>query len=297
MDKDQIKKSIDSVSPDNLLKTRLKEKVLTTGHKPKKSKKKYIISAVSAVLCAVVIAVCLTRFYSGPGITNTNNGTTELETSKSAASGTITVYAAIGNEKEELQSGVQTPLLYNIAAVDLRGLDDKSIDKKIEDTNSAQTKAVLNTNKNYEASIRQDSKFVESTYFHIIQLNNFIIEPSSEKEVESIQLQCGKYGQLNYWDCRENVELKNRFPKGNDLTISGNIYYEIIKESSGNPLQIGWDPSEEMYQEISDNPNSTVSDYTDTLLFTVNYTDGTKEHCAIDLSFDENGTMIAEYAE
>ena len=75
--------------------------------------------------------------------------------------------------------------------------------------------------------------------------------------------------------------------------IPGATYYEIMENAS--TLQIMWNPSDEMYTEISENPGISISDYGDTLIFTVNYTDGTSASSIVELTFDNDGNMSAEY--
>lgn len=208
----------------------------------------------------------------------------------------MTVYAANGdNNKTELQLGSKLPLLYNIAVVDLRGLSDKAAEEKMKEAENAQIHAINRMNEDRSALIRQSSSTFENAYIHIVQLNTFEIEPDGKKQISSIRLQCGRYGQIRYWDCRESVPLQDRFPEGSDLEISADTYYEIMDSSSGTPLRIWWNPSQEMLNALSQDPARPVSAFTDTLIFTVNYTDGSTERCTIDLQFDETGTMNATY--
>ncbi len=294
MKKNDYKACIEHISPDRHFKTRLKEKVLTSGHKVKKNKRKWSVAAVSAVVCAAVLAVCLTRFADFRPAESSGNG--QGETSAESLHFGMTVYAANGDSnKTELQLGSKLPLLYNIAVVDLRGLSDKAAEEKMKEAENAQIHTINRMNEDRSALIRQSSSAFENAYIHIVQLNAFEIEPDGKKQISSIRLQCGRYGQIRYWDCRESVPLQDRFPEGSDLEISADTYYEIMDSSSGTPLKIWWNPSQEMLDALSQDPARPVSAFTDTLIFTVNYTDGSTERCTIDLQFDENGTMNATY--
>ena len=292
MNKNEFRNCIDdAVQADPYLQPRLAEKVLAQW--PKR-KTRVLIPVLSAVLCVAVLAFCLTR-YTGLGLNSrTGRSHTDADTGTVLDSGTMTVYASNGeNNKKELVLGTQTPLFYNVMVVDLRGLDDKTMDEKIEAAGDRVSEAIDRVDPDKRAWIRHSSQLFENCYVIITQLNAFDIQPDTEKTVESIRLQCSEYGQLDYCDSREGVELTDRFPKGKDLVIPGATYYEIMENAS--TLQIMWNPSDEMYTEISENPGISISDYGDTLIFTVNYTDGTSASSIVELTFDNDGNMSAEY--
>lgn len=253
---------------------------------------KILVPALSAALCVTVLAFCLVRFTGGTG-SLTENISAPPASGEILDYGTMTVYASSGeNTRKQLVLGTSIPLLYNISVVDLRGLDDKTADEKMEAAQSSAANA-LNDGQGNQSQIRQGSQLLESCYVLVSQINAFDIQPDAEKTVASIRLQCGGYGQLDYCDYRESVALENRFPKGRDLSISGQVYYEIMENSYS--LQIMWNPSSEMYTEIESDPVVSLANYSDTLVFTVNYTDGTSARSVVELTFDDAGNMSAEF--
>lgn len=73
--------------------------------------------------------------------------------------------------------------------------------------------------------------------------------------------------------------------EGRELTISGDEYRK------NNTVGISWNPAYETIAAFESDAQMTVSDITDTLIFTAFFKDGKTEQIRVDISFDDNGIM------
>lgn len=66
----------------------------------------------------------------------------------------------------------------------------------------------------------------------------------------------------------------------------------LIADGVVNPgYALNWDPSEYLLADIGEDVNFDLSQIQDTIIFTVNYEDGTSEQASVSLAFDSDGYM------
>lgn len=296
MEKNEFKNCINAISPDVHLKTRLKAKVLSAGEKPRKGRKKVFVFAVSAVLCVAVFSLCITNLPVKDTLP-TLPGTAESTAGTSTATGwggVMLAYAADGEvQAQYLKLGVTVPLSYKMKITDLRGLSEEERDAVIE-KESREYKTELDALLYYGGYDVMENVLICRTVSNKYTLD--IDDPSS---VEIIHLTCSEYGILGYPDFRDGVETANAFVSGTDLTISGDVYAQIMElEAAGKShFGIDWRASGEMDEAIDADPDKPLSSYGDTLTFTVYFKDGTVAKSVIKLTFDDDGNLTATCVE
>lgn len=321
MKPDEIKKSIDSIKPDEYLKTRLKAKI-SERSMPKKSKKA-IISAVSVTLCLALVVSAISyspqKDNTATGIASSSN-VQNSEGSK-IRGGVIVAYAndSINKQYEDVEISDQKylsasyPPMCKIGAIDIRGKSEGEI---IE----------------LEKSIKEDFNRIEksteagSVYFcmttHCERFNNaliyqancgmfdFDLDEESYKDVKEIRVSNENtdyaYMEITAMDAWYDEDL-NRKEDGINYTkstyiasylddyvdLSGDRYRRCMElnKNSGNNFGVRWKMNTELYDRLNDNPNEDLTKIVDTLTFEVEFYNGEIVKSVVKISFDNDGYM------
>lgn len=292
---DEFKNSIDCITPDAHFQTRLKAKVESNQRKIKKSKKPVILGLVSVMVLAVVVTGLGANDLIGTNKIITQSSNVESDEMKTACKTVMLVYAKDGKTSEKpLQLDVETPLDYTIKAVDIRNKSDEEIEQLREQLNESNSQISADGVLSFRHSTeRLDNVLVQQKSF-----NSFSLNIKNPENVEQIILQTNtKYWLLCYTDFRDNVDLQDKFPRGQKLTLDGKTFTEILKASSEkgyDNFYVELNHSDSLCSAINDNPDIDYKAFNDTLKFTVSYKDGSLEQSIINISLDDSGKLYAK---
>ena len=198
----------------------------------------------------------------------------------------IILLAAYTMEEEGtlLTEDLALPLNYSLRIRDLRGLSEderaqaimeerKLCDEKMNQSISGTSMKLgkCTPRENYVLS------FVRNGCFRLR------IEEYSIVECISIQ-STTNYGKLD-------VSLSNfTFPKGQVVTLTPD---EIPEADQERGLVINWGYSNAVLEALDDDPEIPLTDFSDTVVFTVNYTDGTSRKCEVKIQIWDDGQIFA----
>lgn len=298
---DDFKNSLDFVKPDAHLQTRLKAKVEGAQNKTKKSKKPVILGLVSVMALAVVVTGLGVNDLIGTDKVITSDHSVSAPTQSDSATCKVAllfVNIVYANDKKisekPLPLDVETPLNYTIKAVDIRNKSDEEIDRLREQLNESDSQISADG----VLSFRYNTEYLDNVIVQEKSFNSFSLNIKNPKNVEQIILQTNtKYWCLCYTDFRDNVDLQDKFPRGQKLTLDGKTFTEILKASSEkgyDNFNVELNHSDSLCSAINDNPDIDYKAFNDTLKFTVFYKDGSLEQSIINISLDDRGKLYAK---
>ena len=139
----------------------------------------------------------------------------------------------------------------------------------------------------------------ENIIFIETQANSIKLDLEDKENIKCINVKnSSEWGYVEYYDWKliEEEQEKGKatwIPHGNDITVTAQQYHQ---DSGG----FHWRNSDRLDNAINDNPDIPLSTFKDTITFTIEYTDGTKEIGVIDVTFDDDGNgafTLKEYKE
>ncbi len=289
MNKEDLKNSLDLIEPDPYMGTRLKAKSI-----PQKTHSKSF-----GRIAAGVISLCLVfAMLLGFNLTSTTNAPVmESQTSQPAKrqiAPFIMIASAVegeasAKEYKTLELNVASPFVYKISVIDVRGMSEGERDAELK-----------RLGKSFEDSFITDSSgdFVsahggirggfENIIFVEMMFNQIILNLSDKENLKSINVKTSsEWGYVEYNDPVLLMEMREKYdvvslPHGTDITVTADQYHQ---DSGG----FAWRNSYKLDNALNDNPDMPLSSFTDTITFTVEYEDGSKEIAVIDVVFDDDG--------
>lgn len=193
-------------------------------------------------------------------------------------------------EYKTLKLNDNFPFAYKISLIDVRGMSKSEREEtylKARDSAITYTETVNSSRVTVRGS--GENVILTEHYASFIKLDLKNIE-----NVKSINVKTStEWGQIEYYDSKlseTEIEKGNTrpIPHGNEITISAEQYHNDCEGFS-------WKNTAEMTQAIDANPDTPLSTYSDTITFTIEYKDGSKEIGVIDVVFDDegNGSFIS----
>ncbi len=302
MNKEDIKNAIGLIEPDPYMETRLKAKSI-----PKKTHSRaFGKAAIGAVALCLVLAVMLGFNPSSPTATPTTEGQTEAGQQMRQISPFIMVAGAVEAEKEADRSEYKTlrindtfPFAYKISFTDIRGMSEEERDAVVRKAEEKMNLLVAGDGSdNFEYGIACVRSF-ENIIFTEALANSIKLNLPQDKTVKAINVKNStEWGYVEYYDGKLiETEINEGndvlIPHGSEITVTADQYHQ---ETGG----FHWKNSYKLDNAINDNPDIPLSTFNDTITFTVEYTDGTKEIGVIDVTFDDEGNgafTLKEYKE
>ncbi|MBQ3137377.1 MAG: hypothetical protein IJB74_07850 [Clostridia bacterium] len=303
MNKKDLKKSIDLIEPDPYMETRLKAKSI-----PKKTHSGAFGKAVaSAITLCLVFAMIFGFNLTSPANTPT---TSESQVSQQAVrqiNPFIMVASAVEDESENVKREYKTlklndtfPFAYKVSFIDVRGMSESERTEAVNKADEMLTDIAENTKSEaFDYGIGCVRGGFENIIFIEVLANSIKLDLAGKEDIKSINVKnSSEWGYVEYYDWKliEAEQEKGKttwIPHGKEITITADQYHQ---DSGG----FHWKNSDKLDNAINDNPDIPLSTFTDTITFTVEYNDGTKEIGVIDVSFDDegNGTFtLMEYKE
>lgn len=299
MKKDDFKKAFDMIEPDPYIETRLKAKSI-----PKKTHSGVLGKALAGALgiCLVFSAVFGFDVSSTVPEPVTAEGQTSTQPTVKQISPFIMIAGAAeseNNEAETLKLNETFPFAYKLSVIDVRGMGEsekqamlKQMSREFEDT-------VINSSSvEYEMAQGCIRGGFENIIFTEVMFNKFVLDLKDKENIKSINVKnSSKWGYVEFVNSVPFKEPEEGglivIPHGTDITVNGEEY---------NPDKDGflWRNSHHLDNAINDNPDIPLSTFKDTVTFTVEYFDGSKEIGVIDVTFDDEGNgafTLKEYKE
>lgn len=284
MRKNELKQSIDSITPDAYLKNRLKTKITAVKIPTKRSKQLALAFAAVCLTFALLFNVGLLSLPKAPDVGSESSDYLVWE--NKTVDAFLTVVSAkkvdgVASTDTLLTLNEQAPYEVYLKVKDIRGCSDAE-KSKIEQELQADFTAFC-TKKQFDIG-RKEVCTKENVIMALYALNAFQFNLPNPQAVQQINVKnTSKYGQMVY-DVKEPSFCTPRH--GNDLTING-AEFDFEKGS------FYWTHTEEMEQVLNENPSTSFSSFNDTITFTVEYKDGGKAVGVVDLIFDDAGNAVA----
>lgn len=283
MKKDDFKKSIDNINPDEYMGKRLKAKIITD--------KACIKNRKPLVLTLTAFCLAFAIIFSVGFITTPKTPSPMQYTSENAVSNNRTICAFImvaraanteGTEtaikNKTLELNVEYPYVIFLRAQNTAELADNDNQEFRFDLDDFLKKHGIDE-KMFDTSMLTDSVYKNITLTQYT-VNEFKLKLDNAEEVKSINVRnTSKYGEMVY---DENAPAFDAPMHGNDITINGE---DFDFEEDG----FYWDHTIEMEKAFDENINTPFSTFNDTITFTVEYTDGSKAIGIVELVFDDEG--------
>lgn len=293
MKKVDIKDAVDLIQPDPYMETRLKAKSI-----PVKTRSRILgkVVAGAIALCLIFAMVFGLNLPTSTTAPTTEGQSQTIQQNQVKINPFIMVASAIETETEykTLNLNDAFPFAYKISLIDVRGMNKSDRDKiylNERDLAIDYSEAVGNS----RVTVRGAGENVILTEYYA---NYIKLDLKNIENVKSINAKTTtKWGQIEYYDTKlieTEIEKGNTtpIPHGQEITISAEQYHNECEGFS-------WKNTAEMTQAIDENPDTPLSMYSDTITFTVEYKDGSKEIGIIDVVFDDegNGSFISrEYS-
>lgn len=298
MNKEDIKNAIDLIEPDLYMETRLKAKSI-----PKKSHSRAFGKAMAGVV-ALCLAFALMFEFNMP--LQTDNPVTQGQTDLSQQSiKQISPFIMVAGaaeselateEHKTLKLNETFPFAYKLSVIDVRGMSESEKQAKLMQMSREFEDTVINSSSaEYEMAQGCIRGGFENIIFTEVIYNKFVLDLKDKESIKSINVKnSSKWGYVEYLSSMPFEESEEMvIPHGTDITVSGDEY---------NSDRDGflWRNSHNLDNAINDNPDIPLSTFKDTITFTVEYKDGTKEIGVIDVTFDDEGNgafTLKEYKE
>ncbi len=287
MNKEDLKKSINIIEPDFHMETRLKAKSI-----PLKTH-----SGVFGKTVAGAIALCLVFamvFGLNLPLPTTAPTTSESQLAVKQINPFIMVAGAAESKKfskeyKTLMLNDTFPFAYKLSFIDVRGMSESERKEAVNKANETLTDIAESTGVGVlDYGIGCVRGGFENIIFIETQANSIKLDLEDKENIKSINVKnSSEWGYVEYYDWKliEEEQEKGKatwIPHGNDITVTADQYHQ---DSGG----FHWRNSDKLDNAINDNPDIPLSTFKDTITFTIEYTDGTKEIGVIDVTFDDEG--------
>ncbi len=297
MNKEDIKNAIDLIEPDPYIQTRLRAKSI-----PKKTHSRAFGKAVAGAV-ALGLAFAVMLGFNLPlqtGVPVTQGQTESGQQNIKQISPFIMVAGAVegeitAEEHKTLKLNETFPFAYKLSVIDVRGMSESEKQAKLMQMSREFEDTVINgSSAEYEMAQGCIRGGFENIIFTEVIYNKFVLDLKDKENIKSINVKnSSKWGYVEYLSSMPFEEEGIAIPHGTDITVSGDEYNS---DKDG----FLWRNSHNLDNAINDNPDIPLSTFKDTITFTVEYTDGTKEIGVIDVTFDDEGNgafTLKEYKE
>lgn len=286
MKKDDFKKSIDNISPDACMGTRLKAKITTNALPVKRSRQVTLSITAFCLAFAIIFGV---GFISRPKAPAPQQNTTGSAVSNNKTVNPFIMVAGAANSEgteavapsKTLELNKEYPYEVYLKVRDVKGFSDDKISETVKEMSEA-----FNSYYEYKAFFTGSAVISAGQNIVLAQctLNSFKLNLKNTEGIKTISVKnTSKYGQMVY---NANQRAFDAPPHGNDFTISADEY-----NFDGGSFY--WDYTEELKKAFDENINTPYSTFNDTITFTVEYNDGSKAIGIVDLVFDNEGNATA----
>lgn len=197
----------------------------------------------------------------------------------------------------ELQKEIELPLQYNIEITDIRNLEQNEIkiivNKKKEQLRKQLAEVGIEENDSGVSHGAVDVR--ENVIITSSAIGSFLIESEDYSKIKSINVKnSSEFGQVELVLLSNSIDIKDRFPHGTNITIDGDVcskFMSDMQQKKGH-FEINWRHSLKVKEQINENPNIDLSEFNDTMVITIEYSDGSIEVTEIDIKFNKDGSLF-----
>ena len=193
--------------------------------------------------------------------------------------------------EEKLQKNILVPFKTEIRIRNIAGISESELLEIIKEENSYAEQ--LNTT--YPKGVSYGRWGRDNVMISTINTGRFVVRFENYETVSKIKISASETGILNV------------YPKATGFicTTNGNTTIaidkigieEICSETTSGGVELYWQISSKLADMIDENPMTDLSEFSDTLTFTVEYSDGRTEVAVVDMIFDNNGQVYAVLRE
>lgn len=256
-----------------------------------------VAASATALICVLVVALsCISIWESdSPGLTmpvnptvpqldvpQHSNSTTEPASESlpiQTNEWTLLLAASLDSEGQELREDLLLPLNYLFLVRDIRGFAQQEIEQTYKEASAY----IKEQNPFWRANTRVGKNVILSTATSgAFQL---MIDDYSIVESIEIMTQSG-YGKVCV--CLSD----DSYPTGTKVVL---LPGQIPEEDKQNKLIVDWRYSQGLMDALEADPTVSLSEFCDTVTFSVTYQDGRMESCVVDIVFQDDGTVYASY--
>ncbi len=273
------------------------------------------LRAMVAVSCAVLTVLAGAGI---PSLMPKESTASAGETVTPIATSVLQIAYLSGNgwDRRVMKEQIETQMRYKLTVTDVRGLTTAQREalrqEKVEQVHQELSR--------YYSDYRNGGGGVNNAWdnalFMMLRGGNFQLDLNEEKTVESIRAECSSiHGeaelgihakslagqkvayQAKWYDGTEQRTEKethngNVYLHAMSVTLDGATYDRIRTDGE---FYIRWKPSSKLYEALNEDPNKALSDISDQMTITVNYTDGSRDDHKIDIVFHDDGNIGAVY--
>ena len=197
----------------------------------------------------------------------------------------------------ELQKEIELPLQYNIEITDIRNLEQNEIEiivnKKKEQLRKQLAEVGIEENDSGVSHGAVDVR--ENVIITSSAIGTFLIESEDYSKIKSINVKnSSEFGQVELVLLSNSIDIKDRFPHGTNITIDGDICSKFMRDMQQEKghFEINWRHSLKVKEQINENPNIDLSEFNDSMVITIEYSDGSIEVTEIDIKFNKDGSLF-----
>lgn len=297
MKKEDFKAALDLIEPDAYLETRLKAKI-NYERKPKMKLKKVMLSLIVAavIIAAAVGASFPIKNHKGQTVSPSSDSSSQAsDTQKGGSVNPFIMVAGAIEDKESLKNDTafktlsfneSFPYGYKLTFESANGMSEAEKEALVEKRNNEWLQAFEPDSEKFDS---RTGTVVEKDglIFTAITFNNFKLKFDDFESVESVTVALSSgWGEINYYVDKFVHSEKLAFFKGQECTIKTDGTALKYDEATS---RFKWKCSEKMLAAIAANPDTKLSEFSDTITFTVLHKDGTKEVGVVDVTFDDSG--------
>ena len=195
-----------------------------------------------------------------------------------------------------MQKEIELPLQYNIEVTDIRNLGQNEIEsivnKKKEQLRNQLAEVGIEENNSGISHGAVDVR--ENVIITSSAIGTFLIETEDYSKIKSINVKNNsEFGQVELVLLSNSIDIKDRFPHGTNVTIDGDLcskFMSDMQQEKGH-FEINWRHSLKVKEQINENPNIDLSEFNDSMVITIEYSDGSIEVTNIDIIFNQDGSI------
>lgn len=183
-----------------------------------------------------------------------------------------------------LEHDLQLPLNYSLRVRDFRGASDlERLKAELEERELF--KAMMDEGLDGASMKLGNCTNRENYMISFVRTGCFRLWITDRNSVERISIKSTtKYGQID-------VSLSNNtFPKGHEVTL---LPEDIPEWDWKHGLRINWKYSDAVLEALDENPSMPLSEFSDLLVFTVEFSDGSVEERKVEVLILDNGEVMA----
>ena len=184
----------------------------------------------------------------------------------------------------ELVEDLTLPMKYTLRVRDLRGISDlERLQAELEERELH--KAMMDEVGDGASMILGNCTNRENYMISFVRTGCFRLWIKDRTAVERISIKSTtNYGKID-------VSLSNNtFPKGHEVSL---LPEDIPEWDWKHGLRVNWKYSDALLEALDENPSRPLSEFSDLLVFTVEFSDGSVEESKVELLILDNGEVMA----